>query len=179
MTSSHAFIIRPAIVNDAASLAKLAATTFKDTYGKATELSPVDLETYLAQAFNPEKEQEILADDKQWLMVAEHQGELVGYVHLFDHPVPSIETELATPTVELVRLYLLTAWQHQGLGNQLMQACLNLAQDQAFAAVWLKVWDHNTSAIAFYQRWQFQKKGEVSYPVGNTVGTTWLMERLL
>ena len=78
-----------------------------------------------------------------------------------------------------MRLYLLTAWQHQGLGNQLMQACLNLAEDRAFDAVWLKVCDQNTSAIAFYQRWQFQKKGEVPYPVGNTVGKTWIMERTL
>ena len=179
MTSSHSFVIRPAIVNDAANLAKLAATTFKNTYGKAVQLPPADLETYLAQEFNPEKEQQILADDKQWLMVAEYQGELLGYVHLFDHQAPSIEVELTTPTVELVRLYLLTAWQHQGLGNQLMQACLNLAKDRAFDAVWLKVWDQNTSAIAFYQRWQFQKKGEVPYPVGKTVGKTWIMELTL
>lgn len=177
MTSSDSFLIRPAIVSDAANLAKLAATTFKETYGKAVELSPIDLETYLAQEFNPEKEQQILADEKQWLMVAEYQGELVGYVHLLEHPIPSIETKLTTPTVELVRLYLLTDWQHQGLGNQLMQACLNLAQDQTFAAVWLKVWCQNTSAIAFYQRWQFQTKGEVPYAVGNTIGTTWIMER--
>ncbi|MBE9204545.1 GNAT family N-acetyltransferase [Synechocystis salina LEGE 06099] len=168
-------IIRPATTDDATSLAELAATTFQDTYGKAA--ASADLEAYLAQTFNPEKEQEILADDRQWLLVAESKGVLVGYVHLFDHPAPTMETELVTPTVELVRLYLLTTWQHQGLGNQLMQACLDLAQAQAFASVWLKVWDHNTSAIAFYQRWQFQKKGEVPYPVGNAVGTTWIMER--
>lgn len=170
-------IIRPATIDDAISLAQLAATTFQDTYGKAADSA--DLKAYLAQTFSPEKEQEILADDRQWLLVAESQGELVGYVHLFDHPVPTMETELATPTVELVRLYLLTTWQHQGLGNQLMQACLDLAQAQAFAHVWLKVWDHNTSAIAFYQRWQFQKKGKVPYSVGNAVGTTWIMERSL
>ena len=179
MPSPDSFVIRPAIVNDAESLAQLAATTFKESYAKAAQLSPVDLETYLAQAFNPEKEQQILADDQQWLMVAEYQGELVGYAHLFNHEVPSIEPQLITPTVELVRLYLLITCQHQGLGDQLMQACLNLAQEQGFAAVWLKVWDQNPSAIAFYQRWQFQKKGEVPYPVGNAVGTTWIMEHLL
>jgi ribosomal protein S18 acetylase RimI-like enzyme len=61
--------------------------------------------------------------------------------------------------VELVRLYVDTAWRSRGVGGSLLQRTLTLAQSQGYATIWLCVWEHNQDARAFYQAHGFRPFG--------------------
>src|SRR4029079_18855010 len=65
--------IRPAIVDDAGALSRLAASTFLETFGG--ENTSDDMARYLDEAFTPEQQAAEIADPAGAVLVAEHCGE--------------------------------------------------------------------------------------------------------
>ena len=68
--------------------------------------------------------------------------------------------------MEIQRIYARNQWIGKGIGAALMKACLVEAQGYGVEAVWLGVWERNPKAIAFYERWGFEKIGEHIFVVG-------------
>lgn len=59
----------------------------------------------------------------------------------------------------------------------LMQTCLAYARKKDVETVWLGVWEHNTRAIAFYEKNGFKKIGEHTFMLGEDAQTDWLMKK--
>ena len=71
---------------------------------------------------------------------------------------------------EIQRLYVLQKFQGFGFGKQLFEFALELATG---------VWEHNTKAQAFYNRYGFEKFSQHHFMVGQKVDTDWLLRKKL
>lgn len=172
--------IRTARSADAARLSRLAATTFKDTFGD--ENTSEDMERYMAEAFTPEQQAAEIADRGSTILVAEHaiashDVELVGYAHLASESIP--EAVLGPAPLELKRLYVARAWHGRAVAQALMDAVLDAARARGAKTLWLGVWERNPRAMAFYEKYGFTRVGEHSFVLGSDVQTDWVLARSL
>jgi ribosomal protein S18 acetylase RimI-like enzyme len=166
------FRVRYAGLSENALLAELGARTFADTF--AAENTPEDMKAYLANAFSPEKQAQELADPASTFLIMESRGAPVGYAQLKQGGAPQIADERA---VEIVRIYADREWLGKGVGGQLMQACLREAEWRNCDVIWLGVWERNTRAIRFYQKWGFERVGTQFFRLGTDLQTDWVMVR--
>jgi GNAT superfamily N-acetyltransferase len=171
-------IVRPARSDEAATLARLAADTLRAAFER--DIPAAHLERYLASSFTPAGTAAELADPGVRLLVVE-DAEPGGYAKLQLGPAP--DALHAAHPIELVRMYLRPAWYGHGAGTLLMAACLAEARRLACDVAWLKVWDRNERARAFYARWAFREVGETSLALvpgvaGSTLGMRIMARRV-
>ena len=81
--------------------------------------------------------------------------------------------------IEIERIYVRKEYLGKKVGGLLMKKCLELAQQKGYTLVWLGVWEHNAKAIAFYEKWGFEKFGSHAFLLGNDLQTDWLMKKNL
>jgi ribosomal protein S18 acetylase RimI-like enzyme len=173
-----AHTIRPAAIDDAPALSRLAATTFRETFER--ENAPEDMARYLAEAFTPEQQAAEIADPASTVLLAEYHGEsggteLVGYAHLIAGPVP--EAVRGPAPLELKRIYVARAWHGQGVAQALMGAAIEAARARGARTLWLGVWERNLRAVAFYAKYGFTRVGEHTFVLGSDRQTDWLFVR--
>ena len=95
----------------------------------------------------------MLASDNQTIFVAEHEGELIGFlcatggVYRHDHH-----------TVQIV-VGVRQAFTWQGIGTQLMQTCEQWAREHQLRRLELCVMPHNIAALALYHKAGFTIEG--------------------
>lgn len=168
-------VIRYATQEDAALLADLGARAFAQAFG--SQNTPENMQNYLAESFSEQKQAEELSQPGSLFLIAEVEGEAVGYSRLL---AGSSETCItgANP-VELVRIYALQKWVGQGIGSQLMKASIAEAQARGHDVIWLGVWQENDHAIAFYRKWGFREVGTHTFKLGEDLQTDWVMQREL
>ncbi len=167
--------IRPARLEDAKSVAAIAESTFRDTF--AADSAAEDMEAYARDSFGIARMEAELSDSANSFLLA-----LAGSSHL---PIgyAKLRSSTSEPSVtgpdpiELERLYVEQSAIGQGIGAALMRASLDAARDLGYRTVWLGVWENNTSAIAFYERWAFKKVGTHIFRLGSDDQTDWIMTR--
>jgi ribosomal protein S18 acetylase RimI-like enzyme len=167
--------IRRATEGDADLLAELGATTFYESF--AAQNTAENMKAYLAATFGPEQQRTELADSQSTFLIAENDGVAIGYAHLRAGKTPACVSD--PETIELVRLYVSSTFQGSGVGARLMDACLAEARQAGYQTIWLGVWQQNTRAQAFYNRWNFSIVGEHVFQLGEDAQTDWLMQRSL
>jgi ribosomal protein S18 acetylase RimI-like enzyme len=175
-----AHTIRPAAIDDAPALSRLAATTFRETFER--ENAPEDMARYLAEAFTPEQQAAEIADPASTVLLAEYNGEsgdteLVGYAHVIAAPVP--EAVRGPAPMQLKRIYVARAWHGQGVAQALMAAAIEAARARGARTLWLGVWERNPRAVAFYAKYGFTRVGEHTFVLGSDTQTDWLFVRPL
>lgn len=173
MTSLDNLRFRHATAQDNVLLAEIGAETFYDSY--AADNTPEDMADYLARAFSPAKQAAELADPASRFLLAELDGEVVGYARVMFGPAPEVVG--GQRPIEINRFYARKAWIGQGVGGRLMQACLDEAARSGCDVVWLDVWQLNPRAIAFYRKWGFAVVGTTDYQLGSDVQDDYLMAR--
>ncbi|MGH9929436.1 MAG: GNAT family N-acetyltransferase [Pyrinomonadaceae bacterium] len=173
MTDESIPTIRRATVSDARLLAELGARTFSETF--AADNKPEDIAAYLAACFSPERQAAELADHLSTFLIAEINGIAVGYAMLHAGVAPKGVS--GENPIEFVRFYVSREWHGQGIGEALMQACIDEARQEDFRTVWLGVWEHNGRARAFYRKWKFRDVGEHIFHLGADLQNDILMER--
>jgi GNAT superfamily N-acetyltransferase len=175
--SNHS--LRLANQADVPLLAALGAQTFSETFAK--DNTPQDLAEYLRKNFSPEILSAELAQPGSLFLILEIDGAPAGYARLLDHSSEACLTESDQwnhlHPMELVRIYLLQAWTGHRLGDALMKACLERAQMQGAEVLWLGVWERNERAIAFYNRWGFEKVGTHIFLLGQDRQTDYILAR--
>lgn len=155
-------MIRVATVADAALLARLAETTFTDTF--AADNTAADMTAYVAATFGVRMQRAELADERHIVLFAERANEVVGYAMLREGVAPA-----GVPgfdPIEIARLYATQRQVGSGVGAALMQQCLELAATRGHDTIWLGVWEHNARAIVFYGRWGFEDVGSQTFMLG-------------
>lgn len=168
-------LVRQATADDAKPLTDLAYTTFWDAFAAHPKNAPDDLNHYMRQAFSVEQITAELAAEKSIFLLAEIEGELVGYSKLIlDNIEPGVT---ATQPVELSRLYSQQKYLGKGVGQTLMDACFERAKQDGRDAMWLGVWEFNPRAQRFYEKNGFRIVGSHTFQLGNDPQTDLLMQK--
>ncbi len=164
---------RYATTQDTQVLAEIGAETFYDSF--AAYNTSQDMAAYLSMAFNPEKLSRELADPQSKFLIAEINGEIVGYTHLKFAAAPPMIA--GRRPMEIARFYSRKPWIGLGVGAHLMKRCLQEAGAEGCDVVWLDVWEKNLRAIAFYRKWGFVEAGMQTFQLGDDLQQDLLMVR--
>src|SRR5882724_5850399 len=167
--------IRRATEADATLLADLGVRTFYETF--AADNTPEDMTAYLATSFSREQQAAELADPRTTLLIVQINATAVGYAMLRSGETPK-EVSGEKP-IELVRFYVSREWHGRGIGEYLMQSCLEEARLRDYQTLWLGVWERNIRARAFYRKWNFRDVGEHVFQLGADLQNDILMQRKL
>lgn len=144
--------VRPVQYEDIPSLSAMAGRLFWEAFtGKMPE---ADLLAYIAVAFTPEKMLIEWKEKNNTFLLAFFGQEQAGYAKI--NTSRRIERQEIEKYIEMERLYLFKQFHGKKIGAFLMNHCLQYAKDNGFDMIWLNVWERNTAAIEFYQRWGFQ-----------------------
>lgn len=98
------------------------------------------------------------------ILVAEADGQLVGYVKFGDVEIPEVDAEPGD--AGLHRVYVETALQGGGIGRELMQAALSHLRLQTARRVYLQVWEENRNAVGLYESLGFRTVGKTRVTIG-------------
>jgi len=168
MSSPLRISIAKANLATATRLAELGRQTFTETF--AADNKPADMAAYLVATYGPELQLAQLQDPRCTYLLAEMQGQAVGYLQLWQGSILGLATDnTAANQLEIKQLYIVEDWIGTGLGKALMRRALDIAQADGCTAVVLGVWEHNERAKAFYQRFGFREVGEVAFKLGEDV----------
>jgi len=90
-------------------------------------------------------------------VVAEENGEIIGYAMCrIERSIPSFRFTSLAKKGHLISIAVLPKYQHQGIGQALMQEIMKAMLDYEAKECYLEVRVTNTSAINLYKRLGFQ-----------------------
>ncbi|HRW03609.1 MAG TPA: GNAT family N-acetyltransferase [Caldilineaceae bacterium] len=158
---------------DASTLATLATSVFRETYGAA--IPDEILTPYLARTFSPAAFRTMATDPTVTLLVATVGEQIGGYGKLVGAPQPTGKQE--GHAVALSTLYIARAQRGHGLGRALMTEALSWAAQQGYLIMWLCVWQENPGAKAFYEGLNFVVVGTTEIAVDGIIFQDWVMSR--
>lgn len=164
------FLVRRAVLADAAILTPLAAKLFHETYVGNTPA--VDLAEYIAKSFRLELQQAEIMDVAGAVFLAEavsNRTALGGYAHV-QFPAGKQKPPF------LNRLYVVTECKGTGLARRLLAEVIRECQRLQADRLQLTVFERNTRAINFYKRAGFAVTGAATFAVGNETQTDIEME---
>lgn len=156
---------------DLSQLTQLARKTFADAFESQND--PKNFSVYMSTVLSEENlEKELLDPDCSFYFV-KNEDKLAGYFKLNEN---AAQTELKrSDSLELERIYVDEEFQGMKIGAWILQQVIYMAKGKDADFIWLGVWEHNTAAIKFYQRYGFIKFGEHPYYVGDDRQIDWLM----
>jgi len=158
--------IRRAGERDIRLLSTLATVSFYEAYFEQDD--PHDLSDYLRENFAPEMLAGEIASADNRFFIMFRRGRAVGYAKLRDgEPHESVENKNA---VELQRIYLVERVWGKGLGEILLNRCIEEAKAMGRAVLWLGVWEENERGLSFYAKHGFERVGTLTFPYGDSVG---------
>ena len=68
---------------------------------------------------------------------------------------------------------ILPEWRGRGLGSGLLDACIEWAERNDVHKIELRVWPHNSAAIALYEKFGFEKEGYLQRHYRRRNGEIW------
>jgi ribosomal protein S18 acetylase RimI-like enzyme len=164
-----------ATINDLYPLQQLASSTFYESF--ASMNTAADMKKYMDESFSVEKMSDQLNDPFSEWYIAKMDQQPVGYLKL---NFGSSQTELKDiHAVEIERIYVLKAFHGKKIGQQLFDTALTIAQNKNAPYLWLGVWEHNQSALAFYTKNGLVPFDKHLFMLGEDKQTDVLMKREL
>jgi len=170
-SSMSMITVRRGIPADAAPLAELAATTFRDTFARGNR--PEDLALHLTRSYGLAQQTAELANPAITTLLAFVDGQLAGYAQLRPGDPPAAVGP--GPAVELWRFYVAHAWHGRGVAKKLMDAVTSTANSLGAITLWLGVWERNERAQAFYRKVGFEDIGAQVFVLGRDEQTDRVM----
>ena len=167
--------IKVAGITDAPTISAISKQTFYDAFH--TQNTEADMALFLASNFSLTQTEQELTDVANTFYLVYSNNKLCGYAKVSGYD--NSDEFPNTKTLRISRIYVIDEWMGQGIGKALMQQCINKAKSLNKNIVWLGVWEHNLHAIAFYQKWGFEKFGSEVFVLGNDAQTDWLMKKQL
>jgi GNAT superfamily N-acetyltransferase len=154
MTQSD-LVIRRAALEDAPSLAKLAADSFRDAYYPLDDHDEID--SYIAEHFSLEAIASTLADPNSTVLLASQLDRWIGYAHLSIEQAP--DCVVGPAPIQLARLYFVREAVGKGNGSRLMRAVFEEVRRLCRRTIWLGIHSQNVQALAFYKKFGFVHVG--------------------
>lgn len=172
---SNNILIRKVDISEADALIQLSRQTFLDAF--ATINKAEDIAAYTTANFTITKIVSELNTPGSAFYFAVHQDEIIGYLKLNTN---AAQTEFKDKhSLEVERIYILAKHQGKKLGEQLLNYAIATAKQAHYKCIWLGVWEHNYSAIRFYERYGFAKFGSHYFMLGTDKQTDILMRKEL
>lgn len=165
--------IRTANKDDAALIADLSRQTFYETF--AAQNTKSDMEKFMVEQFSRELLMEQVSEPGNIFLIAFVDDQPAGYARLKDSENPA--TLGNADALEISRIYVTNTAIGTGIGKALMQECIRVAIKRNKEMIWLGVWEHNTRAISFYEKFGFSKFATHVFLLGNDPQTDWLMKK--
>ena len=167
-------VIRRATPDDAAALADLARSTFRETFvaGFAIPYPPAELAAFEATSFDATALADHLGDPSRGFWIAEAKGRPLGYAGAGPCKLPHPDAK--ADQGELLSLYVAREAQGLGLGVALLNLALDWMGDHYAGPQWLGVWSGNLKAQRLYAAHGFVKVGDYRFAVG-----TWLDDEFI
>lgn len=106
-----------------------------------------------------------------------YNDEVAGYLKVNTGAAQS--EPMGDEALEIERIYILEKFQKHGLGKQLFNKALEIAQEGGKGKIWLGVWEKNENAIAFYERLGFVQTGSHSFYMGDEEQIDFIMSKTL
>lgn len=157
--------------NDLQDLLEISIKTFVSAFEKQN--NPSDFKTYINNAFSKVQLRKESSHPNVRFYFVYKENTLVGYFKL---NTKDAQTEkLGSHSMEIERIYVLDEFQGQQIGKQMLLKIIEIAKQEQLTFLWLGVWEKNTSAIRFYERYGFNKFNEHAFYIGNDRQIDWLM----
>lgn len=172
--------IRRAAASDAPGLARVAAITFPLACPPTT--TEEAKAQFIATVLSEEAFAGYLASERHDVLLAELDGEVVGYTLLItgDPADPDVAQAVrARPTVELSKVYVLPEHHGQGVSAALMDASVSAARETGAASMWLGVNNLNARANRFYEKQGFAVVGRKKFRLGDVDEDDFVRELVL
>ena len=166
-------VIRKANRQDAELLVELGKRAFYEAF--ADQTAAEDMAAYLQTTFAIDGIKAQLNSKDSLYLIIELQADPVGYTYLSPTRSPGCIKD--PKAIQLIRFYLLKKCYGLGVGDALMQTCLDHSGARGFRSVWLSSWELNDRANAFYKRWHFKVVGRQKFVVGSDVQNDFIMTR--
>lgn len=149
---------RPLEHKDIPQVQKLLLHTWIDSY--SAFIPAVDIQWYLQNTYSESNFLALLGEKQTWSYVAEVQERIVGYAraHINDDE----------QRLYLTSLYVLPAFQGQGIGTSLLTIVENKALQQSYTTIWLGVMIQNVPSVIWYNKLGFQFVEEAPFCMGET-----------
>ena len=157
---------------DFLALQEISRQTFFDTFGAVN--SDEDMNRYLEVNLSLNQLTEELNNPSTSFFFAKSNNEILAYLKLNEAEAQTEKREI--PSMEIERIYVRSEFQNRGVGQFLLDFSIELTKVKQLKLIWLGVWEHNVSAIRFYERNQFQFFGKHSFMLGSDEQTDLLME---
>jgi ribosomal protein S18 acetylase RimI-like enzyme len=164
--------IRKAIKADAKLLRDLSEQTFRETF--AEHNTDEDMKLYTDQNFKIQRLNDELNEEQSSFFIAFHGDAVLGYAKIRVGHEPK---ELKGNAIEIERLYATKVNIGKGVGKKLIEKAFEEGKRKGLSTAWLGVWEHNTRAIAFYEKLGFKKFGAHTFMLGTDAQTDWLMKK--
>jgi ribosomal protein S18 acetylase RimI-like enzyme len=165
--------IRPATIEDAATIADLSRSTFYETF--AAQNSSKNMDLFLSEQFTWQRLVNEVGSAGNTFLLAYYEGQLSGYVKLRQGELPKQLKK--TNALEIARIYASKQFIGKGVGKALMQSSINIAKERNLPVIWLAVWENNERALQFYKNWGFQIIGSQIFLLGHDLQKDWLMKK--
>ena len=164
--------VRPATAEEANLIASIATVSFYEAYFEQDDSH--DLSNYLIENFSPDVIAADLASSESTYLIAFRDGKAVGYAKLRDGEVHESVTDLKA--IELQRFYLIERVWGTGIGDVLLDRCIEEARSMGKSVLWLGVWEENRRGNSFYEKRGFGRVGTLTFPYGDSVGINAVMQ---
>ncbi|MCX7773774.1 MAG: GNAT family N-acetyltransferase [Clostridia bacterium] len=165
--------IKACTLEDLETLQDLSWRTFYDTFRPMN--TEEDMKAYLENALGRDALHKELQNPSSAFFFLYADDELAGYIKLNEHPA---QTDLHDPNaLEIERIYVDKAFQGKGLGRNLINKAIEIANQKGLHYLWLGVWEKNEKAIAFYKSRGFYKIGQHDFLLGSDLQTDHIMRK--
>ena len=160
---------------DLDELTELSRTTFITAFEK--DNNPADFNSYMNIAFSREAIKAQLLNPNSFFYFTYFNNSIVGYFKLNDRAAQN--EQFKKHSIELERIYVLDGFQSNQIGKHMLIKTIEIAKAKQVAFLWLGVWQKNTAAIRFYERFGFVTFSSHPYYIGKDKQTDWLMKKEL
>ncbi|MBU0492937.1 MAG: GNAT family N-acetyltransferase [Chloroflexi bacterium] len=94
----------------------------------------------------------IITNEHAALLVAEHDGQIVGCIDVIIQQAPDIPIMVPRRFAKIDTLVVAEGFRCAGIGRALLERAQQWAADRQATQVELNVWEFNQAAIAFYEK---------------------------
>lgn len=165
--------IRQLTLADLDQLQSISRTTFHETF--AADNSEADMAHYLEHNFSASRlAQELVNPESRFYFAEDDDGNALGYLKTNTGAAQSAPQN--PQALEIERIYVLSAHHGQGVGAALYRQARHDAEQQGAPYLWLGVWEHNRSALQFYQKHGFTAFASHTFTLGSDAQTDILMK---
>jgi ribosomal protein S18 acetylase RimI-like enzyme len=152
-------------------LSKIGADTFYETFSPFNSES--DIRQYISKAYYIDVIQQNIVNPDIAYYLCYDAGVVIGYIKLVHHATYKGLTNL---TIELEKIYVLSAYFGSGAGKRLMDCAINHSKEKGFETLFLGVWQENERAVNFYKKTGFEVFETRQFQLGERLCDDYMMK---